>query len=348
MKKLLLASLGLMLANSAYTQVFKVTTSGCNVSASDCEQLRQEIQNEINTKAPSVSVDKYAGGMAKANKISAKGGTTDYANLFDIALVGVQMNMGVQADLEDTDNLENTASGLSVAPSVLVGLNLGVLPVSKIGSVEMKDLDVFFSFMSYNKDNAIDQDGIKLGGEFTHFGMQVRYNWIKEKDFMPGYLLQWTGVQLHTGYQYTHNKIDADYILNSDDFDPIEYNGNTATIDSGLATANIDHTTHTVPLEISTGLRFLYALTLYGGLATDFTLTSKSDAKIDATAAISSLAADYDVVGNQAGEGKADFFNSRAFVGFQVNIPFVRIFAQGHKYFGDDTYAVNAGVKVLY
>src|SRR5690606_16144114 len=134
------------------------------------------------------------------------------------------------ADISNTDNLENTASGVSIAPSLLLGLNLGVLPVGKIGSVEMKDVDLFISFMSYNNDKFIDQDSIVMGGDFTHFGMQLRYHWLKEKDLAPGYMLQWTGLQFHTGYQFTKNKLNGHYTLNPADIDPITYTHGGQTV----------------------------------------------------------------------------------------------------------------------
>jgi len=358
MKKLaFITFMALMASPQAYSQIFKVNISNCGVLAADpaaCGSLREEIQNKINEHAPGVEINKYADGMARANKISAKGGTTDYANSFEVALFSASVNAGFEADISNTDNLENTASGVSIAPSLLLGLNLGVLPVGKIGSVEMKDVDLFISFMSYNNDKFIDQDSIVMGGDFTHFGMQLRYHWLKEKDLAPGYMLQWTGLQFHTGYQFTKNKLNGHYTLNPADIDPITYTHGgqtvTAQVDSGSATANIEHSTHTIPLEISTGIRFLYLFSIYGGLGTDFSLSSSSSANVSAVGQGSSTTGGvvFDMNADQEANGKADFFNTRAFAGVQFNIPFVRVFAQGHKYFGSDTYGVNAGVKFLY
>ena len=337
----------------AYSQIFKVQTTACGAVPADlCEGLRQEIQSNINEHAPGVEIDKYADGMARANKISAKGGGSDYANRFDAIMLSASVNAGAEADISNSENLEKTASGLSVAPSATIGINLGLLPVGKIAGLNTRDFDLFLSFMSYNKDKILDQDEITFGGEFNHYGAQIRYQWLKEKDILPWHMLQWTGLQVHTGYQYTRNKLNINYQLDPSTIDPIEYEGATATVDNGSATALIEHSSHTIPLEISTGIRFLYLFSLYGGLGTDFSLSSSSEARVSANGSVSTgglaAGANYSISGDQDADGKAEFINTRAFAGFQVNIPMVRVFVQGHKYLSSDTYAVNAGVKLMY
>lgn len=340
------------MAPMAQAQMFKVTGTCSGGTAVVCEQLKSKLQDEMNKNAPEVSTDKYATGMAKANKISTKGSSTDYANMFDVAMIGANVNVGVQADLSDTKNLDKTASGLAIAPALLVGLNMNALPISKFGSIPSKDFDLFLSYMAYNNSKLSDKDGVKIGGKINHFGIEARYRWIKEKDIFPGYMLQWTGVQAHTGYQYTKNKLSADYNLKASDFSRVDVGGGVyADINSGKADATIEHSTHTIPLELSTGIRMLYVLTLYTGLATDLTMSSDSKVDINANASISANGVGgttFGVVGKQTGKGKADFFNTRSFLGLQFNVPFVRVFAQYHRYLGDDTHAINAGLKILY
>lgn len=353
MKIIIPALLLLLFAQEASSQIFKVQTTACGAVPTDlCEGLRQEIQKHINEHAPGVEIDKYADGMARSNKISAKGGGSDYANRFEAIMLSASVNAGAEVDINNTKNLEKTASGVSLAPSAVIGVNLGLLPVGKIAGLKTRDLDLFLSFMSYNKEKLLDQDEISLGGEFNHYGAQIRYQWVNEKDILPWYMLQWTGLQIHTGYQFTRNKLNVNYKLDPSSIDPINYNGATATVDNGSATALIEHSSHTIPLEISTGIRFLYLFSLYGGLGTDFTLSSASEARVSALGSVSTgglaSGANYSIAGDQAADGKAEFINTRAFAGFQVNIPMVRVFVQGHKYFSSDTYAVNAGVKLMY
>ena len=353
MKFLVSLILFFLFSQEASAQIFKVQSTACGpLNAELCEGLRLQIQDKINEHAPSVEIEKYAVGMARSNVISAKGGTTDYANTFQAVLLSASVNAGAEVDISDTKNLDKTASGASLAPSLILGLNLGILPIGKIAGMKTRDLDLFFSYMGYSKDKIVDQDDLSAGGEFNHFGAQIRYQMFRERDILPWYMLQWTGLQIHTGYQFTRNKLNAHYKLKASDIDPIEYNGATASVDNGTADATIEHSSHSIPLEISTGIRFLYLFSLYGGLGTDFTLSSASEARVSALGSVSTgglaTGANYSIAGDQQADGKADFINTRAFAGVQLNIPLVRVFVQGHKYFANDTYGVNAGVKILY
>jgi hypothetical protein len=159
---------------------------------------------------------------------------------------------------------------------------------------------------------------------------------------------------LHTGYQY--NSIDFNFSQNLNERLSVPSLNISNQPITGKPSAGLEVATHSIPIEISTDIRFLYILSLYGGLGLDYSwgkAKSKVGLYADETPDLCEApctAGDLFITpeANINGNGKADAFGSRAFLGLQVNVPFVRIYVQGNKNLSNEMVSGAAGVRLAF
>ncbi len=341
MKKLLLA--GCLLASvSTYAVTVNVTNVNCGGlgTGATCDALTAELKNAVNKDLPDVSIDKYATGIANANGFAYKGLGSDYSDIFSYFMVRAAGGLAVQGDLDDAESAE----GIGIGAALTAGLNLDLLPIDKVGPIDLSKLDVFFSFMSYNVDQDLDES--KAEGDISSLGVMARYRILDGIDFIPGSLLSWGGVFVHTGFQRSSFELDLTQSFN-DETVSIS-GGQTASFSNSSAKFNLESTTTTIPVEVSTYLRAGYIFTLFGGAGFDL-VTGSTDASLTAGGTASGTAGyTADISANESDSGDADPTNLRAFGGLQFNIPFVRLALQLNKGLGNDLFGVNFGAKILW
>lgn len=343
MKKLLIG-LVLTLPMTASAIEVNVGTGVCTgtYTPTICSQMDAEIKQKIDEDLPEVSIGEYGTGMANSNSFAYKGLDSDYSDKFTYFMIRGAGGVSVDGDASDPES----ASGIGVGAAITAGVNLHLLPVDKIGPIELSKMDLMVSLMSYNLDQDSDQTNIK--GDIAHFSVMARYQIIEGKDIFSGYMLEWGGVHLHTGIH--RQSFNADITQSFDD-EVVEVSGQTATFQNASAKFNLETATTTIPVEVSTYLRAGYVFTFFGGAGFDL-VSGSTDV---------SLKANGDINGNDGGgtytntmsasesdSGDADLTNMRAFTGLQVNLPFFRLTAHINKGIGNDLIGVNAGVKILW
>jgi hypothetical protein len=323
-----------------------VNTTSCGTlttgTGGQCESLENQIRTEVNKDVPEVSIDKYAEGISDSTAFAMKGQGSDYADDFDIFTIKGSLGAAFKGDMDEPEQAE----GIGLGAAVTVGVNLNVLPVDKIGGVELKDFDLFFSAMSYNTDQ--DMDDLTLKGDLNSLGMHVRWRFIDGVDIFPGNMLRWGGVQIHTGYQRSSMKIDMIQSLKDQTVD--SGSGPTATFGDASVNFSIDSQTSSIPFEISTSIRALYVFTLYTGFGFDYNVSGSTDIDLDASGTVtgdgSTGGYQASINANESGDGSISTTSMRAFLGLQFNVPVVRIYVHANKGLGDDQLGVNTGVKI--
>jgi hypothetical protein len=343
MKKLL----GLLLLSTSFAsqaQIFDITINDCGgLSTTQCSQIENELEDSANADLPDVSLSKYADGIANSVALAPKGLDTDYANDFDLFLVGVGGGLAVDGDLSKPES----ASGVGFNGAILAGVPLKLLPVKKLGPVDLNKAQLFFSFFSYSLNQK--QDESEFTGKLNTMGAHVRYQLVDPKTVLPGYMLQWGGVHLHTGFQISKNKLGVESSIPDTETELDGAPGTTASFENGTAEFTIDTSTTSIPVELSTYARFLYVFTLYGGVGMDFNsgktdIDFESGGDIVGSGLATGLDANASLDESESGKVKGSWF--RYFAGLQFNIPFVRLYAQLQK--AGDVQAVQAGLKILY
>lgn len=353
-KKLTLLTLATLLSVPAHAQLFriKVTDYGdLNLdptikAAFDAEIAKAEA--EINKDLPSSDTERLMQGMADSSVAAGKGVGSDYASGMQVMLIGA--GVGVGADLEKDKKTDSDISGLGVQPGIIIGANLGFLDTEKILGLETSKLNVFLSGMSYNLDRKMgDQNRDQIEAKLTSFGFHVSYDWIKGNGSK---LFGWGGVKLHTGYEYNSSK----YTFTSTINEQIDVNASGQTVSgtiNGRPKAEIEVTTHSIPIEISSSVQFLYLFSLYGGLGADFNMgQAKGSGALNADPTSLNYSGGtgptVQAAANIDGKGDVTSVFGRAFAGVQLNLPYTRLFVQANKVLNNQVVGATAGLRFVY
>lgn len=346
--------LALILSSSAYAQIFNLSrTSGSTGNSTldaEIDQIIQDIENDINEDIPSGDPKRLMEGMANSQAASGKGLGTDYISHFETFMVGA--GVGVGADLEENKEYDSDLSGAGAQGGILVGLHMSAFSDSDIFGMDPKRLSVVLNAFKFDIDRKADDDNIKA--DLTSFGFMGTYRWL---DGSGNRWFGWDGVRLHTGYQYSAATLTFDTTIN----EAVNETASGATLSgtiTGRPKAKIETSTHSIPLEISSGINFLYIVSMYGGLGTDFNMGS-AKGTADANAEDSNINCTGGACGggqtvtvrsqaNINDKGNVQPFFLRAFAGFQFNLPYFNVFAQANKVFGTEVYSVATGARLAF
>ena len=351
MKKLLLGmtltlALNLPQMSQAGIITLNFNQSGCESAiggpgaSAACSQIKTELDSAINQDLPDTKFDDYAGGISNAMGV-AGAGTTDYSDKFEYFVIKPSFGLGIAAD--DISSPE-TSGGAGFSGNLVFGLNMNLLPVDKIGPIEMKKLDVFVNIFSYDLD--LDAGDGAFAGDIGSFGIHARYHLMEGSDFFLG---EWGGVFLHTGFQRT--TMDLSFSTPIDIGADIDVSGETATVNNANVAFGMKSAITTIPIEASTYLRFLYVFTAFGGLGMDI-ITGSTDVNLDSSGDLvltsQSNASLGDISLDENSSGDPNSFGLRAFAGLQFNLPFLRLYGQFQKPLGQDAVGTNFGMKILW
>ncbi len=339
MRKLLF---GLMLTVPMAASAIEVTvTENCGNSGAACASLTQEIRDKVNEDLPDISIDKYGDGISNSTSFATKGMSSEYADSFDLFSIKATGGLAAQGDVSEPEDAE----GIGLGAAVSIGVNLGVLPVKRIAGVDLEDIDVFMSFMSYSVDQ--DKDDLNMKGDLKSFGLHFRWRFLEEKSIVPGHMVSWGGVQIHTGFMRNSMELDATQSFDDETVETNAGGGASATFSNAHARFSIDSSSTSIPVEISTNIRLLYILTFYAGAGFDYTI-AKTDVDLNADGTVTGDATTYtaSINANESGDGTGEATNFRAFLGAQFNLPVFKIYIHANKGLGNDLLGANAGFKI--
>jgi hypothetical protein len=356
-KKLILAlitlTLGLYAADSS-AQLFRLNVTnygGLNASEQAIlNQALREAEASINKDFPSTEDPKrLMQGMANSSVMAGKGIGNDYASNMDVVLVGAGVGVGV--DLEKDKQTGSDLSGAGIQGGIILGTSLGWMNTPKILGLETKKLAIYVNYLGYNLDRKLgDANKDELKANLNSLGFHVRYNWISG---MGSKFLGWGGIKVHTGYEYNKTKLTFTSSLSETINENVGGQTVSGTI-QGSPSATIDVATQSIPFEISTDVQLLYILSLYTGLGVDLNFgKARGAGSLNAnptTLNYSGAGADPVVQAdaNINGSGSVDSFLTRGFAGVQVNLPYLRIFAQIDKAFGNELVGATGGIRFVY
>jgi hypothetical protein len=209
--------------------------------------------------------------------------------------------------------------------------------------------------MSYNLNKMTGDTDATI--KMQSLGMHVSYDWISGAGSK---LLGWGGVKITTGYEHNSTKL----LFNSKIDKVLDYTNGSTNYQSNISArpeATIDVATGTIPLNVSTSVQILYILSLYGGVGADYnmgkatgkgTLNSSPStvtcSPTNAGTCPGGTAGSISATANIDGTGKVNPFLYRGFAGVQINLPFMRVFVQADKAFGNNLVGATAGLRFVY
>jgi hypothetical protein len=339
-------------------QIFKLDftpASGLNPLVSDYIKSQvQSIQDDINKDLPGAgSNDRLMEGMANSSVMAGKGIGTDYASGMKVWIVGAAIGAG--ADLTKSKDPKSDLSGVGVQPAIMVGTNLGWMDSETILGLDTDKLNLFVNFMSYNlNQKSGDTD---IAAKMQSLGVHASYDWVRARG---NSFFGWGGIKVTTGYEHNSTKLNFTSKINQKldaSTGGVTYQSNILAAPSAL----INVGTSTIPLNISSSVRFLYFVSLYGGLGADYNMgTATGKGNLNSTPATvtcsptapstcpGGTAGTINTSANIDGSGKVNPFLFRGFAGVQFNLPFIRIFVQGDKDLSSNLVGATAGVRFVY
>lgn len=356
--KLALTFAALTLAAPTYAQIFRLTFTPNGGIPAPVETFinseLQKIEDEINDGLPSAaSPDRLMEGMANSSVMSGKGVGSDYASNMSVFLIGA--GVGVGADLEKQG--EADLSGVGLQGGLIIGTNFSWLDTKTILGLDTNKLNMYLNYFGYKHEMETGDTNAAI--DMTSYGVHFSYNWIKPRGNV---LFGWGGVKVHWGYEYNSTTLKFDSSITETVTTTNSGDTYTSNINANPY-ATIDVATHSIPLELSTSIQFLYFVSVYTGIGADYNFgeaTGKGDLNSSpATLSCSAGGAGPDCpAGTSAGtittdadidgKGKVSPFLFRGFAGVQLNLPFIRVFVQADKALGNDLIGATAGVRLVY
>jgi hypothetical protein len=308
------------------------------ISEQDLEaRLRTEIEELFNIAAP----DEYVVQIANAQGFSTKGIGVDYASNIENAVFGVAANLSVAVD-SDTISSESSSrpvGGIAPQLTIMAGINLHGL--------NLPGLTLYGNFFtrsfSYRDFDAT----------LRNAGVHLQINLFRPKPSKEDKVVKWGGFDLTTGVEWAYFKVGLDTTLDTE-FEVDGSGGQSATIlMNSVGEYTLTSSAFSVPLELTTTLRFLVVASIYFGVGTDFQVGS-GEVAINLNGTIRGIDPDSGdevdlgtAVIRANEEGKPSPARFRALVGAQINLWKFRIFAQAN-YRPLAAFGVSAGLRVAW
>ncbi len=309
----------------------------------------QDLRNKLNELFQAAGTRSFLRKFGDAQSFTSKGLGVDYASEATYFEVGgsASFALGMDRTYQPSNTPGFPISGVGLNASLMGGLSLGFLgiPVMVFGNW-MKVPTQNYGAMSGSLDNWGVHAQVRL------FGPSRSMSALKM-------LVRWGGIAVTTGLDYSHMSLGLKQPISSKftfsnlpdvgvdatgaaSGDIMDVNGAVV----GTAHLNIDMTTKSIPLEVTTSLRLLTLLTAYGGLGFDWQLGggSNMDVGVDAkmvghtllpgAASGSKNPADYSNL--DLGTAHVKFMDHaepsaakiRGIMGLQINLFMLRIFTQ--------------------
>ncbi len=358
MKLLLLLPILVLAGPFSITNRDYAGLAGNDEAVSAIDSAFNLLETEVNKSLPDADQSTYLKGMSNASVLSVKGLGTDYTD-FDLFVVGGGVGAGAAlgsnslSDVLGGDVDAEALRGVGAQVVLMGGLHLGIFNLPTFDFFDMKKLKFFLSFMSMDLPSLGDE----FDGEVSNFGLHLQYKVLDEIDLVVG-LVKWGGLDVTLGFEkasldLTYTKAFNEASTTTATISNADVTLATTFTGTAVAGANVD--VSSIPIEVSTNMRLLYFLTLFGGIGFDMNggdatsiakLTNSPTVTIDTSGLPSHSGSVSGSPNLDLGTSDGPESSMRWFMGFQFNIVLAHIFFQMHKTFSDNNYALNTGLRI--
>lgn len=342
--------IGMLFLNPANAgKIFDITiTDPGTLNTTLLEEAIVLVENEVLNKIPNTDRTTFFNSMANANAMAGKDLGTDPINKIDYAMVVLGAGAAIDLDDKNFKDLKDSTGDYDYSSAPGAGIQLG-LGLGTNGKYLPKKYfkgekwSTFVNFMPYK----YDKDDLLI--KIMSAGAHMRYQISKEREVIGWSMLTLEPVFLSFGLEFSRLQIKY-----AKDFNISQSVSGTSYSASFNATGNLDVTTSTysIPFEISSGIRLLYLVTLYGGLGVDINTGNSKGTGSLTNSAVSITDGSSTATGtaslNLGEDGEPKVLFSRGFLGLQFNLWNFKIFAQGQKTFGRNLYGVQTGLKYFF
>ena len=231
-------------------------------------QLTQQLVGQVDNLFQTANLSSFLHDFQNAQSFSTKGLGVDYASEATLAEVGATLAFasGVDKAYKPSGYADPPVKGGGASFSLMGGLGLGVF-----------GFDPLMIFGNWFKGSSSFG---QLDGKYQNWGLhgQLRLLGPSRKMSAVKMLVRWGGIAITSGADYSHLSLSKSTSISSS-MNVIPGAPVTVT-SSGSMLFTVDQTTWSVPLEVTTSLRLLSLVTVYGGLGMDWQLGGGSSMKI--------------------------------------------------------------------
>ncbi|MEL6545578.1 MAG: hypothetical protein AAFQ82_13185 [Myxococcota bacterium] len=221
---------------------------------SGLDEFESLLEAEASDALGVLNSEQYLQPFADAQAFSSNGLTVDYASEFGTFLVGfgVSSSFGVSGDI-NPDNVDRAVDGVAPGASVLLGLDIGDLRIFGSGfrrSGGFGDVDEF----------DLTVDNLALHGQYRLFG--------DDETTASDYIWYWRGIDLTAGVRRSRTSLTLSEELPSSL--PLSSDGGELEVDlASTGSLELEASSVTIPLEVTTAITLLSVATVYGGVGID-------------------------------------------------------------------------------
>ncbi len=287
-------------------------------------QLVGQLTSQVDQLFQVADIHGFLRDFENAQSFSSKGLGVDYAS------EPTQLEAGATVSLASNVDKAYKPSGSYMDPPVSGGgANVSLMGGVGLGLIGLKPLMVFGNW--FRGGASVGQ----LDGHYQNWGLHGQLRLFGPSRGMSAskFFIRWGGIAITSGADYSHLTLSANKPISST-FNVAQGAPVTVTSTGNLVFA-LDQTTWSVPLEITTSVRLLSLLTVYGGLGMDWQLGGGSNLNIGMAANLSGryLGTSFSNLGSAtiAAGGHVDpsAAQLREFIGVQVGLfDVVRFFTQ--------------------
>jgi hypothetical protein len=294
----------------------------------DVATLQNQLQTQVNQLFQTANVGSFLRDFQNAQSFSAKGLGVDYAS--EATLVEVGATFSIASNIDKA----YTPSGSYANPPISNGgANFSLMGGLGLGVFGIEPLMIFGNW--FKGSTTLGQ----LDGDYNNWGVhgQLRLFGPSRSTSATGFLVRWGGIAITSGADYARLSLSTSKQITSTMNLPTSLSQipSVTITSSGSLTFTVDQTTWSVPLEVTTSLRLLSLVTLYGGFGLDWQLGGGSNLNINmqnATLKGSFGNQTYNDLGTAtiaaSGHVNPSPARLREIVGIQINAMLVRLFFQ--------------------
>lgn len=331
-------------------QIFDITITDYNTLAGQAALVDAAVaalENEVRANLPDADQGEFFQSMSNASVLAGKDLSNDPINNIDYAMVFLGAGAGLDLNQKTFDDIKDSDGDIDInnAPGVGVQLGFGIGTHGKFLPKKYFDGEKWSFFINYLPFN-YEKDDLSL--KLRTGGLHFRYRLLNGYDVIRWKMFRLEPVFLTFGYEF--NKLKGHF---SDDISEQGSSGGVSATFTGTGVIDLDVTTHSFPLSISSGITLLYLVTVYGGLGLDL-----NQGKAEGLGELqNSNLTISDGGGNTAfGTARLQLGDSdgpssiltRAFAGAQINIWNLKVFVQGQKTFSRNAYSGQFGLKYFF
>jgi hypothetical protein len=315
-------------------------------SGVDIATLERQLQTELERVFQVLQLNDYLRSFADAQSFTSHGVGVDYASQIRYLMVGFAGNVAVNADKAAVEGEQPSGK-----PAVGLAANLTFMAGTNLGWLGLPQLSVFANFFNGHLNQG------PFAGDIKNFGVHAQYRLFAppHDESIGSFFVRWGGIAITTGFDTSRMTLK----LGSKPINtrvPID-NGAQQEVADVLVNSTgafaLDMKQVSVPLELTTSLRFLWVLSLYGGLGFDWQLGGSSEMNVNLNG---TLTGHYQESAFDLGtatvvatdEAKPSPGRMRGLAGIQANLWFLKIFGQVNAMPDPDTVSLAFGARAVW